>query len=101
MMLAVEYMRANFQRPISLEQVAGEVYLNPEYFSRIFREEMGVTFITFLTELRLNRSVQLLEETAMRVQDIARETGYPNVSYFSTTFKKKYGVSPYEYRRKN
>lgn len=100
-LLAVEYMRANFQRPISLEQVAGEVYLNPEYFSRIFREEMGVTFITFLTELRLNRSVQLLEETAMRVQDIARETGYPNVSYFSTTFKKKYGVSPYEYRRKN
>lgn len=99
--LAVEYIRRHFAETISLEQVAAEVYLNPEYFSRVFKEEMGVTFVNFLTELRLKHSVRLLESTALRVQDVAQQVGYPNVSYFSTTFKKRYGMSPYEYRRQN
>ena len=99
--LAVEYIRRHFAETISLEQVAAEVYLNPEYFSRVFKEEMGVTFVNFLTELRLKHSVRLLESTALRVQDVAQQVGYPNVSYFSTTFKKRYGMSPYEYRRRN
>ena len=86
--LAVEYIRRHFAETISLEQVAAEVYLNPEYFSRVFKEEMGVTFVNFLTELRLKHSVRLLESTALRVQDVAQQVGYPNVSYFSTTFKK-------------
>ena len=97
--LAVEHMRRSFAQPLSLEEVAAGVYLNPEYFSRIFKEEMGESFVNFLTELRMARSVQLLETTAQRVQDIAAAVGYANVSYFSTIFKKNYGVSPYEYRR--
>lgn len=99
--LAVEYIRRNFAQPLSLEEVAANVYLNPEYFSRVFKEEMGVTFVNFLTELRLAHSVRLLETTALRVQDVAQQVGYPNVSYFSTTFKKRYGMSPYEYRRQS
>ena len=98
--LAVEFIRAHYAEPLSLEQVATQVYLNPEYFSRAFKEEMGQNFVNYLTDVRLQHSVQLLETTALRVQNIAQAVGYSNVSYFSTTFKKKYGMSPYEYRRK-
>ena len=83
-----------------LEQVAAHVNLNPEYFSRAFKAEVGQTFVNYLTDIRLRHSVRLLENTALRVQDIAQQVGYYNASYFSTTFKKKYGMSPYEYRRK-
>lgn len=96
--LSMNYIRDHYTQPISLEQVAAEVYLTPEYFSRIFKEETGVTFVNYLTDVRLRHSVQLLETTALRVQDVAQQVGYPNVSYFSTIFKKKYGMSPYEYR---
>lgn len=98
--LAVEYINAHYAEPLSLEQVAASVYLNPDYFSRAFKMETGQTFVNYLTDIRLSRSVQLLENTALRVQAIAQQVGYYNASYFSTTFKKKYGMSPYEYRRK-
>ncbi len=98
--LAVEYINAHYREQISLEQAAAQVYLNPEYFSRAFKAEVGQTFVNYLTDVRLKASVRLLENTALRVQDIAQQVGYYNASYFSTTFKKKYGMSPYEYRRK-
>ena len=97
--LAVEYINAHYAEQLSLEQVAAQVYLNPDYFSRVFKTETGQTFINYLTDVRLQHSVQLLENTALRIQTIAQQVGYYNASYFSTTFKKKYGVSPYEYRR--
>lgn len=99
--LAVDYLHANYAASISLEDVAEQVYLNADYFSRVFKEEMGISFVNYLTDLRLRHSVQLLETTALRVQDIAQRVGYQNVSYFSTIFKKKYNMSPFEYRRRN
>ena len=94
-------IQESYAQPLSLEQVAAEVHLTPEYFSRIFKEEVGVTFVNYLTDVRLRHSVQMLETTALRVQDVAQAVGYSNVSYFSTIFKKKYGMSPYEYRHRS
>lgn len=99
--LATQCVKQNYMQSLSLEQIAAEVYLTPEYFSRIFKEETGVTFVNYLTDIRLRHSLQLLASTALRVQDIAQQVGYPNVSYFSTVFKKKFGMSPYEYRRRS
>lgn len=98
--LAVEYINTHYAKQLSLEEVAEQVYLNPDYFSRAFKMETGQTFINYLTNIRLQYSIQLLENTALRVQTIAQQVGYYNASYFSTIFKKKYGMSPYEYRRK-
>lgn len=98
--LAIEYINAHYGEQLSLEQVAAQVYLNPDYFSRAFKAETGQTFVNYLTDVRMQHSVRLLENTALRVQTIAQQVGYYNASYFSTTFKKKYGMSPYEYRRK-
>ncbi len=95
----MDYVRHHYSEPISLESVSREVHLNTEYLSRIFKEETGCTYSTFLSETRLQKAAYLLSHTPERVQKIAESVGYPNVSYFSTTFKKRYGVNPYEYRR--
>lgn len=96
---AVDYVRKHYSEAISLEMVSQKVHLNPEYLSRIFKEEMGCTYSAFLSEKRLKKAAYLLSHTTERVQKIGESVGYPNVSYFSTTFKKRYGVNPYEYRR--
>ena len=97
--LAVEYINAHYAEWLSLGQVAAQVHLNPDYFSRAFKQETGQTFVNNLTDVRLQHSIYLLENTVLRVQTIAQQVGYYNASYFSTTFKKKYGMSPYESRR--
>lgn len=96
---AVRYVRKHYRESISLEQIAREVHLNSEYLSRIFKEEAGCTYSSFLSETRLKKAAYLLSHTSERIQEIAEQVGYPNVSYFSTTFKKRYGINPYEYRR--
>ncbi len=96
---AVSYVRKHYNEPISLESIAREANLNAEYLSRIFKEEVGCTYSAFLSEIRLKKAAYLLSHTTERVHKIAESVGYPNVSYFSTTFKKRYGVNPYEYRR--
>ena len=95
----MDYVRKHYSEAISLEQVSQEVHLNSEYLSRIFKEEVGCTYSAFLSETRLKKAAYLLSHTSERVQKIAEQVGYPNVSYFSTTFKKRYGINPYEYRR--
>ncbi len=99
--MAVLYIRKHYNMGITLEQIAGEVHLNPEYLSRTFKEEVGCTYTTFLTEIRMRRAAALLAGTNEKVQKIGQEVGYPNVSYFSTLFKKNFGLNPYEYRRQN
>ena len=97
---AVKYMRKHYSEPISLESVSAEVHLKTDYLSRIFKEETGMNYSAFLAEIRLKKAAYLLNNTSERVQEIGKAVGYPNVSYFSTTFKKRFGLNPYEFRRK-
>lgn len=99
-MEAVKYMRKHYSEPISLESVSAEVHLKTDYLSRIFKEETGMNYSAFLAEIRLKKAAYLLNNTSERVQEIGKAVGYPNVSYFSTTFKKRFGLNPYEFRRK-
>ena len=96
---AVVFIQQHYNEPISLEQIAKEANLNPEYLSRVFKEETGYNYSTFLSNIRLKKAEYLLKNTMEKVQNIAEMVGYSNVSYFSTIFKKKYGVNPYEFRR--
>jgi len=98
---AVIFIQQHFNEAISLDQIASEVNLNPEYLSRIFKEETGHTYSSFLSNIRLKKAEHLLINTMEKVQNIAEKVGYSNVSYFSTIYKKKYGMNPYEYRRNN
>jgi YesN/AraC family two-component response regulator len=98
---AVIFIQQHYNEPISLDQIALEANLNPEYLSRVFKEETGYTYSSFLSNIRMKKAEYLLINTMEKVQSIAEKVGYSNVSYFSTIFKKKYGLNPYEFRRNN
>ena len=95
---AVEYIHQHYTEPINMTRVAGMVHLNPEYFCRLFKEETGRNFSNYLTNLRLNKAVALLKKSDYKVYEIAELVGYSNLSYFSTLFKKYYGISPFDFR---
>ena len=84
---------------LSLERVAQEMDVSPTYLSHAFRQYTGQRFIDHLTDLRLRRAEELLAGTSMLVQEVAVEVGWNKVSYFTTLFKQRTGMSPSEYRK--
>lgn len=96
---ACQYIKNNFEKDITLNEVAKEVYLNPAYFSMLFKKETGLGFTDYLQEYRMERAKELLNYTTRKVASIAAEVGYSDVRYFNRLFKKKIGLTPSEYRR--
>lgn len=89
----------NFQNnEFSMNQAAAMVNLSPGYFSTLFRQETGVSFVEQLTGIRLEKAKALLMCTNMRSSEIAYEVGYKDAHYFSYIFKKVCGCTPKEYR---
>lgn len=95
---AIEYLDRHYAQRITLAELAEQAGFSPEHFSRVFRRETGVNYITYLNNLRMKHAVQLLEQTDCKVYEIAEEVGFSSLSYFSTAFKKKFGKNPYEYQ---
>ncbi|ANY70206.1 hypothetical protein BBD42_29645 [Paenibacillus sp. BIHB 4019] len=84
---------------LTREDIANQVYLNPDYLTRIFKKETGLSISDYLMHQRLEYAKKLLRTTGQSVSDIALASGYSNLSYFSTTFKKAVGVNPVEFRK--
>lgn len=97
----VAYVRESFAEPLTLEAAARQVYLSPFYFSHVFRQEMGQTFIDYLTQVRVEAAEDLLKDTVMSVGAISERVGYNDVNYFSRVFKKATGVTPTQFRKRN
>lgn len=95
---ALDYIHKNYRKDISLVKVANHIYRSPEYFSRLFKEEVGVNFSAYLTIYRLNHAEVLLKTTDMQITEIAFQVGYSSHSYFSRIYKKYMGVTPEETR---
>lgn len=96
---AKEYIRQNFQNEeISLNTVAASVNLSPNHFSTIFSQEIGQTFVEYLTFVRMEKAKELLRNSTMKTSDIAFEVGYRDAHYFSYLFKKTQECTPREYR---
>ena len=95
---AKQYIYSNFSKHISLEEVAEFVNLSPNYFSNIFKETLGETFIDFLTQIRMEHAKKLLEENEHSLKEISFKVGYKDPNYFSRVFKKNFGVSPKHYQ---
>ena len=90
----------NYQREeLSLQDIAGEVNLSIPYLSKLFRKEMGCTFVDYLTDLRIRKAIELLHDDSMKMYEIAERVGYASQHYFSNVFKKKMGISPIDYKR--
>ncbi len=99
---AEQYLKENFCDPnISLISVANHVAMSAAYFSTVFSQTTGRSFITYLTALRVERAKELLRTTNMKLADIALEIGYSEPNYFSHVFRKTVGITPKEYRLRN
>ncbi len=95
---AIDYIKKNYMRKITLEEVASHVYLSPAYFSKIFKEEMKTNFNNYLNRVRIEMSKKLLLDDSISLVDISNYVGYEDQSYFSKVFKKMVGISPGKYR---
>lgn len=97
--VAVNYINNNYERDISLGDIAHFVFLSPSYFTRAFKEEVGISPINYLLKTRIERAKELLKETQMKVSDIALGVGFANQQRFNEIFKKYTGVTPLHYRK--
>ncbi len=95
---ALQYMHQHFDRDLSLVEVAGFLHITPEYFSRLFKEEVGSSFSTYLITHRLKKAEYLLRNTNLTVAEIAERVGYEQPSYFSRIYKKYRGITPLKTR---
>jgi two-component system, response regulator YesN len=95
---AKSYIQERFTEDISLEEVADYVHLNPHYFSKIFKQQVGETFIDFVTGLRIDKAKALITSEHLSLKEVCFEVGYKDPNYFSRVFKKVTGVTPTEYR---
>jgi len=96
---AKTYMQEHFHKAITLENVADAVNLSPNYFSNMFKQEFGETFIDYLTKIRLEKAKGLLEKNELSLKEISFIVGYKDPNYFSRVFKKHYQVSPKHFQQ--
>lgn len=96
---ATKYIYKNFQKPLTLEEVASIASLSPTYFSKKFKATTGMGFKEYLNFVRLKHAQAALLTTNNTITDIALEYGFNDSNYFKDLFKKVYGKSPREFRK--
>ena len=95
----VRYMQEHLSEEISLTVLAEEFHLSAQYISQLFRNEIGVNFLTYLTSIRMEQARKLLLSTSLSIAEISGKTGYSDYRVFTKVFKKIEGVTPSQYRQ--
>ena len=95
---AIEFITQNYSRKIALEELSSVCNMSPSALSRKFKKENGETIINFIIYYRLHIARQLLSGTAMTIKQVAFETGFEDVAYFTKTFRERVGQTPTAYR---
>lgn len=96
---AVGFIHRHYMQDISLNDVAGKAGMSSSYFSSFFKQEMGMSFIEYLTQFRMDKAKNLMMDPDLKLYNISEMVGYQDVKYFSRLFKKTEGVTPGEYRQ--
>lgn len=97
---SIEYIENHYTEDISLKDISNYVSISPNYFSMIFKKEIGVSFSEYLLNKRLENSKLLLKKNNAKVYEIAFKVGFNNNQYFNRVFKDKFGITPLEYKKK-
>lgn len=92
------FIHKEYKSDLSLADVSNEVNLAPAYVSHIFKKETGQGIVEYITELKMKKAKQLLEDKSLKIVQIAKSCGYENQSYFNKLFKSFYGMTPKQYR---
>ncbi|MUG44536.1 response regulator transcription factor [Paenibacillus woosongensis] len=95
---AVQYIDEHISDVLTIKEVAQQVHLNPSYFSVLFKEEAGVTFIDYVTRLRMKKAKELLEGSSLSLDAISEQIGLQTTSYFIRMFKRFENMTPKQYR---
>jgi YesN/AraC family two-component response regulator len=97
---ALDYINKTPLDQITLKEAAESIHINPSYLSQLFKQQLNKKFVDYITELRIEESKRLLQNTTLRMSEIAERVGYSDLAYFSNNFKKIVGCSPSEFRNK-
>lgn len=97
--IAKQFINDNYMKPITLKEVSDYVGFNDSYFSFLFKRENGITFLEYLSEVRMNKAKELLKNTDLSVAEICEKVGYNDLKHFVKSFKKYTGIKPSEYRK--
>ena len=93
------YIESNYKKKIDVEKAAGTIFLSPSRFSHLFKKEVGVSFVQYLNQFRIEKAKELLCGTRLGIAEIAQETGFQNLTHFNRIFKKKENMSPQALRK--
>jgi two-component system response regulator YesN len=97
---AEKYIRQNYAHDVTLNGVSAEVFVSPQYLSRIFHSEKGISFIEYLNRYRIERAKELLYQKNVPITEVAFQAGYNDYKYFGNVFKKYTGLTPRDFRKK-
>ena len=96
---AAQYIDEHYTEKITIDAVANAVYLSAGYLMTIFKREMGISIVSYLTTKRMDMAKKMLRESDTRICEVAEKVGYANATFFSTTFRSSTGMSPKQYRK--
>lgn len=96
---AKQYIAAHVYSPIKRSQIASSIHMNEEYLSRIFKKEVGMSLVEYITEVKLKAALNLLEHTQLSISQISVQLGYENFAYFSQLFRSHYQITPSAFRK--
>lgn len=97
--IAINFIEKNFYRKITLEETSALLHYTPQYFCSKFKQETGYSFAEYLQKIRINKSCQLLQDTNMKVSEIAEAVGYSDIRYYERIFRKYINRTPLQHRK--
>lgn len=97
---AMEYIKNNCDKEITRSKLSEMFYIHQDYFSHIFKEKTGYSFIEYLIKIRMDKAKTILSRTDLPLTNVAVAVGYSNTAHFGKHFKRETGMTPREYRKK-
>lgn len=92
-----KYIDAHYSENLTLSMISERFFLNPSYISQLFKKRTGHTYISYLTQKRMEKAKELLQNTSLKVYEVSHKVGYSDVKHFSRTFENYFGVKPSHY----